>query len=287
MELIIITGMSGAGKSCAIDVFEEMGYYCVDNMPPALMPKFAEICAASNRLSKVAIVTDVRGGDFFTLFSENVTLLEQSGNQVKVLFLDASDEKLVSRYKETRQKHPLSADGTPVLVAIARERDLTRTAQLRADCTIDTTSLTTAQLRAQIIRIFADHRDADNGFIVTVTTFGFKYGIPIDCDLVFDVRFLPNPYYVEELRCLTGLQQEVYDFVMHNKITGEFEQRWFSLLEFLLPHYIAEGKHSLVIGVGCTGGKHRSVTLGRRLHEWLNQKGYFSVISHRDIHRDA
>jgi UPF0042 nucleotide-binding protein len=283
MEFVIITGISGAGKSRAANAFEDMGFYCVDNMPPSLIQKFAEICAQSNgNISKVAFVTDVRGGSLFESLFVEIDKLRQSNFDFKLLFLDASDETIVKRYKETRRKHPLDNLFGSVTEAIANERRILQPVRERADYIIDTTNLSLAQLRDRITTIFAEGNKKDN-IIVNCMSFGFKFGIPIDADLVFDVRCFPNPFYIDELKPLTGLDEKVRDYVFSFKETNEFMDKLYDMIDFLLPFYIAEGKTHLTISIGCTGGKHRSVAMSEKLCDHINDKGYYAVVSHRDI----
>jgi UPF0042 nucleotide-binding protein len=285
MELILVTGLSGAGKSKALEILEDIGFYCVDNMPPVLIPKFAEMCFQSQgKIEKVALVTDVRGGNFFNQLLENLNTLEDSGYQYKILFLDANVNTLIKRYKETRRKHPLSQDGqVGILEAITIEERMLKAIKERADYIIDTTNLSPHQLREQIIRIFINRTEKGKGMVIDVRSFGFKYGIPIESDLVFDVRFLPNPFYIDELQHKTGLDQAVYDYVFKWSQTKEFEEKLIDMIRFLIPHYIEEGKTSLVISIGCTGGKHRSVSMARRLSELLEKDNYYVVTTHRDL----
>lgn len=285
MDLILVTGLSGAGKSKALEILEDIGFYCIDNMPPVLIPKFAEMCFQSQgKTEKVALVTDVRGGNFFSQLIENLDALKTSGYHYKILFLDASINTLINRYKETRRKHPLSQDGqVGILEAITDEQQMLQEIKERADYIVDTTNLSPHQLRDQIVRIFIDRTEKGRGLVVDVRSFGFKYGIPIESDLVFDVRFLPNPFYIEELQHKTGLDPAVFDYVFQWRQTIEFEEKLIDMVRFLIPHYIEEGKTSLVISIGCTGGKHRSVAIAKRLSELLEKENYYVVTTHRDI----
>ena len=285
MELIIVTGMSGAGKSRTVDVLEDIGYYCVDNMPPALIAKFAEICFQSKgKINKVAIVTDVRGGYLFEELFENLENLKAQGYDYKILFLNASDQSIIKRYKETRRKHPLTSDGQlSVIEAIEKERELLSGAAKRADYTIDTSNLSPQQLREHILSMFVEGKDSNKGLVVEIVSFGYKYGIPLEADLVFDVRFLPNPFYIESLKKFTGLDKKVSDYVYKWEQTLEFDKKLYDMIEYLIPHYIKEGKTSLVIAIGCTGGKHRSVAISEKLCAQLRSLGYYTVIHHRDI----
>ena len=283
MKFVIITGLSGAGKSRAIDALEDIGFYCVDNMPPSLIPKFAELCYQSEgKISRVAIVTDIRGGDFFVdLFSE-LDYMKSKNVEYKILFLDASDSVLITRYKETRRRHPLTDmfNGS-MEEAIKAERRLLMPARERADYVIDTSLLTAQQLKQKIMGIFS--KDSSEGMMVDCTSFGFKYGIPAEADLVFDVRCLPNPFYLENLKYKTGLDQEVQDYVMQFGQSVKLLEKLSDLIDFLLPLYQEEGKSHLVIAVGCTGGKHRSVTFAERIYKHLSDKGLRTTVNHRDI----
>ncbi len=283
MKFVIITGLSGAGKSRAIDALEDIGFYCVDNMPPSLIPKFAELCYQSEgKISRVAIVTDIRGGDFFVdLFSE-LDYMKSKNVEYKILFLDASDSVLITRYKETRRRHPLTDmfNGS-MEEAIKAERRLLMPARERADYVIDTSLLTAQQLKQKIMGIFS--KDSSEGMLVDCTSFGFKYGIPAEADLVFDVRCLPNPFYLENLKYKTGLDQEVQDYVMQFGQSVKLLEKLSDLIDFLLPLYQEEGKSHLVIAVGCTGGKHRSVTFAERIYKHLSDKGLRTTVNHRDI----
>jgi len=282
-KLIIITGMSGAGKSVAVRSFEDLGYYCVDNLPPTLLPKFLELMKDStNNIQKVALVMDLRGREFFdSLFEALDTLYEKDWLDEHIIFLDAKDETLVSRYKETRRSHPLSASDIP-LNGIVKERKILDELRGRAKRIIDTTSLSPKQLREKIVALYAD--DKQDVFSVHFVSFGFKYGILIDADLVFDVRFLPNPHYVPHMQPLTGLNPEVSSYVFKWKETQLFCEKLLDLLNFMLPQYKKEGKSQLVVGIGCTGGQHRSVALTEYFSKQLADK-YITHINHRDIEK--
>lgn len=285
MRFIIITGLSGAGKTQVIRCLEDLDYYCIDNMPPALIPKFAEICYSSNgKIDKVAMVIDIRGGDMFNELFNELNALKASGYNYEVLFLEASDEALVKRYKETRRMHPLARDGR-LIDGIAKERNILEYVRKKANHVLDTSMLTTAQLKDAVKELF-EGSNAGGGIVVNVQSFGFKYGIVLDGDLVFDVRFLPNPFYKENLKNHTGLESDVQEYVLKFEQTQEFIKKLDDMIEYLLPYYIEEGKSQLVIGIGCTGGKHRSVTIAIQLYNFLKQKGYNAVISHRDIQKD-
>lgn len=281
MRFVIITGLSGAGKSMAVKCLEDMGYYCIDNMPPALIPKFAEICnRPESNLDHVAIVSDIRSGEMFNELAGSLNELMDCGYAYEVLFLDASDEELIKRYKETRRSHPLSKDGR-LVDSINKERQLLSEIRNRADHIIDTTAKSPKQHREEIKQIFSDS-EKKLGFAINIVSFGFKFGIPLDADLVFDVRFLPNPFYIEELRKHTGLESCVSDYVMKFEQSQGFRDKLFDMVDFLLPYYVEEGKSQLVIAIGCTGGKHRSVTLAEEIYKHLKDHENIQI-SHRDI----
>lgn len=285
MRFIIITGLSGAGKTQVIRCLEDLDYYCIDNMPPALIPKFAEICYSSNgKIDKVAMVIDIRGGDMFSELFNELNALKASGYNYEVLFLEANDETLVKRYKETRRMHPLARDGR-LIDGITKERNILEYVRKKANHVIDTSMLTTSQLKDAVRELF-EGSNAGGGIVVNVQSFGFKYGIVLDGDLVFDVRFLPNPFYKENLKNHTGLESDVQEYVLKFEQTQEFIKKLNDMVDYLLPYYIEEGKSQLVIGIGCTGGKHRSVTIAIKLYEYLKEKGYNAIISHRDIQKD-
>ena len=285
MRFVIVTGMSGAGKSTALKMLEDMGYFCVDNLPILLLKKFAELaCDLGSEIEKVALGVDVRSGQALGEVEQELEEIAMEGFQYEIVFLDASDSVLVKRYKETRRSHPLSR-GDRVDKGIALERAKMGFLKKHADYIIDTSQLLTRELHQELGKIFVWNQEFKS-LVITVLSFGFKYGIPNDCDLVFDVRFLPNPFYVEELRNKTGLDAEVQDYVMGFELAHEFLDKLADMVEFLIPNYVAEGKNQLVIGIGCTGGKHRSVTLAGRLYERLKTcSEYGSRIEHRDIAR--
>jgi len=284
IQLVIITGMSGAGKTVAVQSLEDLGYFCVDNLPPILIPKFIELMEqTSSTMKKVAFVLDLRARDFFdSLFNAIDELERQEYFHCQILFLDASDEVLVQRYKETRRRHPLAQTGLP-LEGIHQERKLLEELKGRAQQTIDTSNLKPAQLREKIIHRFTDQEQ--NKLTVNAMSFGFKYGIPLDADLVFDIRFLPNPHYIAEMRPKTGLDEEVSTYVLKWTETQTFIKKLEDMLTFLLPHYQREGKSQVVIAIGCTGGKHRSVTLAEYIHKKFADE-YTTRVSHRDITKD-
>lgn len=278
--------MSGSGKSTALKMIEDMGYYCVGNLPISLVENFVELAENDAELEKVAINVDIRSGQNIGTLNEVLDKLKEQGKKLEVLFLDAEDSVIIKRYKETRRNHPL-AEGERVDKGIVIERKRLESLKKRADYIIDTSQLLTRELQAELKKIYVSNQDYKNLYI-TVLSFGFKYGIPADADLVFDVRFLPNPYYVEGLRALTGLNQEIQDFVMESPQAGEFLDKLEDMITFLVPNYIGEGKNQLVIAIGCTGGKHRSVTLAQNLYQRLSgQKDYGLRIEHRDIEKDA
>ena len=285
MEILIISGLSGAGKSKAASFLEDMGFYIVDNMPAAMILKFAEFCAGGNgRYDRVALVYDVRTASSFTELFDVLDQLKSMDGACRMLFLEASPETIIKRYKETRRRHPLSGDTTSLAEAVEKERAMMAPVRARADCVIDTTHTSTAQLRAELLRLF-DGKDEKAGLAVSVTSFGFKYGLPLDADLVFDVRFMPNPFYIEELRPQTGLDQAVSDYVFSFQQTQGYLKRLEELLAFSLPLYAEEGKTSLVIAVGCTGGHHRSVAVTHALAEFISGQGYQVSENHRDMNR--
>lgn len=280
-QIVIITGMSGAGKTVAIQSFEDLGYFCVDNLPPALLPKFLELIKDSNnKMNRVALGMDLRGREFFdTLFKVLDQLDDTPGITPKILFLEADDATLVRRYKETRRSHPLAKSGRP-LEGIRLERDLLEELKGRAQIIYDTSNLKPKELRERILSEFSV--DKKEVFTVNIMSFGFKHGIPIDADLVFDVRFLPNPHYIEHMRPRTGLDQDVYEYVLKWNETNKFLEKVTDLLMFMLPYYKREGKSQLVIAIGCTGGQHRSVAITEYLGKYF-EKDYFIRVSHRDI----
>ena len=285
MDFLIVTGMSGAGKSCAADYLEDVGFYCVDNIPPMLIPSLVELSKRGNsEINKIAIVTDIRGGELFKDIEKVVVQMQNSGTKFKILFLDSSNEELLRRYKENRRSHPLCvSQNLPIDEAIALERATLKSVRNLADYIIDTTHLTAANLKEQIINIFVE--DAVDSIKVHCMSFGFKYGPVSDADLVFDVRCLPNPFYIEELRPLTGLDNKVSDYVMSFDESKKTFEKIEDLINYMLPLYLNEGKSRLVIAFGCTGGKHRSVTFAERLANNLKENGYNVYTNHRDINR--
>ena len=284
-QVIVITGMSGAGKTRVINTLQDVGYFCVDNMPSELFMQFLDgMRATRGRLPKTALVIDVRGGREFSGLFRGLKRLAAENVDYRLVFMEASDAVLVSRYKETRRLHPLSTPGSLLLDNIREERRLLEEVRGLADSVIDTSDLSTKQLTRRISEFFT--ADGQPRLSVTVTSFGFKYGVPIDADLVMDVRFLPNPYYVEELRHLTGREAAVRDYVLENDTTREFLKLYLPLLTFSLPHYLAEGKKQLAIAIGCTGGQHRSVALADVIAQKLLQAGYDVKLQHRELERN-
>lgn len=283
MELLIVTGLSGAGKSRAVDALEDIGFFCIDNMPPSLISRFAEMAKQSGgKLSKIAVVTDVRGGEMFNDFLTEMDQLKNLGISHKLLFLDCSDPVLIRRYKETRRKHPLlNSQDVSVEKAIQQERSILTHARERADYIIDTTNLSSIQLKERISNLFLDN--IANSMLINCMSFGFKYGSPTEADLVFDVRCLPNPFYLDEMKHKTGLETEVSDYVMQWPQSRDLLDKLFNLCDFLIPLYLSEGKSQLTIAFGCTGGKHRSVTFAQKLFEHLNEKERRVAVNHRDI----
>ena len=286
VRLVIITGMSGAGKTQVVRAMEDLGYFCVDNLPPMLIPKFAELCAQSaGRVNKIGLVVDIRGREFFDTLVQNLEELEKQGRRYEMLFLEASDETLIRRYKETRRRHPMAPHGR-ISEGIARERERVDQVRGRATQIIDTSELSTADLREKITALFTSEHEYQR-MNITVVSFGFKYGIPLDADMVFDVRFLPNPFYVESLRRKSGEIAEVGEYIWKWPITQQFMEKVTDFVEFLVPNYIKEGKSQLIIAIGCTGGMHRSVFVAGKIYEALRNKGYKVNLDHRDIKKNV
>ncbi len=285
MELLIVTGMSGAGKSRAVNALEDIGFYCVDNLPPRLIPKFAELCMQSQEpIPRVAIVVDIRGGKWFDRLPEILQELKDQCGDYKILFLECDSQVLKRRYKETRRQHPLLAETNGSLSeAIERERAMLHDLRRQTDYLIDTTHLSPAQLKESVVSLFLDNADA--GMSITCMSFGFKYGYPEEADLVMDVRCFANPFYVDELRHKTGLDADVREYVLNDPHIAGFQQRLYDLIEYMLPLYRNEGKSQLVIAIGCTGGKHRSVTVAEGLFEHLREQGLRVNVRHRDIRK--
>ena len=287
MRFVVVTGMSGGGKATAIKILEDGGYYCVDNLPVRLIDKFMELVfMPGSNVDKVVLGLDVRADRPFVYVEEVLSALRQKGYDYEILFMDASDETLIKRYKETRRAHPCEPQGR-VEDGIRREREILRHIKSKADYVFDTSSLLVRELREELIRVFVDD-EKYNSLIVSVMSFGFKNGIPNDADLVFDVRFLPNPFYIDELRNLTGNDKPVSDYVMSFPQTTEFRKKLTEMIRFLIPYYVAEGKNQLVIGIGCTGGQHRSVTIANCLYEDLQGQGDYALkIYHRDAKKKS
>ena len=287
MRFIIVTGLSGAGKTEATRSLEDMGYFCVDNLPPKLIPKFAEACVQSQgKINKVALVIDIRGGIFFDDLFESLNYLKNQEFKYEILFLDASDEVLVKRFKETRRSHPL-APGSRIITGINEERSRLREVKDRADIIIDTSKYAIKDLREEMTKNYGDVEQPEKQLSVTILSFGFKYGIPVDSDLVFDVRFIPNPFYIPDLKPYSGNDEPVKNYVLAQEETKGFIKRVDELLEFLIPNYKKEGKRQLIISIGCTGGRHRSVAIANAIYENLNSKNYNISVEHRDIREDV
>lgn len=288
MRFVVVTGMSGAGKRSALKMLEDVGYFCIDNLPILLVPKLAELLTVPNaEINKIALGMDIRSRYGSDDLMQALDELDTLGIAYEMLYMDASDEVLIKRYKETRRNHPLAGNNR-VDQGIVKERKTLAPLRARADYILDTSRLLIRELKREINHIFVENKEYKNLY-VTVLSFGFKYGIPSDADLVFDVRFLPNPYYIEELRSLSGNDKPVQDYVMDNDKAGKFLKMLTDMIRFLIPNYITEGKTQLVIGIGCTGGKHRSVTLANALYEALaeTESDYGIKIEHRDIEKDA
>ncbi len=283
-RFVLITGFSGAGKSGALHSFEDLGYFSMDNLPPALIPKFAELCIQSGgKINRVALVCDIRGGELFSGLFDALDRLEEMGFDYEVLFLEAEEKVLIQRYKETRRLHPLAERGT-IVESIKEEKMLLEDIRGKADVIIDTSDLSTAELKEKIYRLYAPEKWEKN-ILITVVSFGYKYGLPLDADLVFDVRFLPNPYYLNSLRNLNGNHQSVHDYIWKWAITHRFFQKLNDMTKFLIPCYIKEGKPQLIIAIGCTGGRHRSVSLANELSRLLAGENYRVRTEHRDINK--
>jgi UPF0042 nucleotide-binding protein len=286
MRFVIVTGMSGAGKSLVTKYLEDIGFFCVDNLPPALIPKFAEISAQSEgKMEKIALVIDIRGGELLHDLFPALAEVKESGFTYEILFLEADDDVLIKRYKESRRQHPLSPEGR-LLKGIREERKALQVIKSKANYIIDTSTLITRQLKQEINGIFLEGKTF-KGIIINIVSFGFKYGIPTDCDLVFDVRFIPNPYYIAPMKHQTGKDAMVKDFVLDAPETKEFLAKLEDMLDFLIPNYIKEGKSQLDIGIGCTGGRHRSVAIADDVYRRLEEKKHRVIIEHRDIEKDG
>ncbi|HWQ30577.1 MAG TPA: RNase adapter RapZ [Negativicutes bacterium] len=286
MKFLIVTGLSGAGKSQSIKFLEDLGYFCVDNLPPALIGKFAEMCSDSNgTIDKAAIGIDIRVGKFLDQLSGSLEELKAEGHSYDILFLEASDEILIKRFKSSRRTHPLAADGR-IIKGIKAERRKLQDIKSKATNIIDTTNLSPSELKSEIVHLFVEGGKSE-GLIIQVSSFGFKYGIPLDSDMVFDVRFLPNPYYVEGLKKLSGDDEGVRNYVMQWPAAEEFMLKLVDMVEYLIPHFIKEGKSQLVISIGCTGGRHRSVTMANMLSKRLKENNHRVIVEHRDIEEES
>ena len=283
MDFLLITGMSGAGKSLALNFFEDRGYFCVDNLPPALITKFAKLCLHSE-MNKIAVVSDIRGREFFEALYSQLSNLEEMNIDYEILYLEASNETLIRRYKETRRKHPLDEEGR-MIEAIKKERKLMEEFRGKSTHILDTSRLSVKDFNQELESIYSLTEDGESKISISVVSFGFKYGMPKDADLVFDVRFLPNPHYVSHLRPKTGKEKEVQDYIFKWPVAGRFYDKLFDFIDFLIPEYIKEGKSHLSIAIGCTGGKHRSVTTALKLGEFIEKRDYRVVIKHRDIEK--
>lgn len=286
MKFLIVSGLSGAGKSTIMSILEDSGFFCVDNLPPVLIPKFAEICQAGSGLyERVAMVCDIRAGETFDGLFESLDILQEQHFPYKILFVEADNATIIQRYKETRRLHPLMEEAGSLVQAVERERAAMEPVRNRADYIITTSSQPVKKLRGLILDMFAPEENGRQEMSITVTSFGFKYGIPLEADMVFDVRFLPNPFYVQELRQLTGLDAGVRDYVYQYPETATFMEHLQEMIAFLLPHFVEEGKTALVIAVGCTGGRHRSVAVTHALTEYIQSLGYAAAETHRDMTR--
>lgn len=287
MRFVVVTGMSGGGKSTALKMLEDAGFYCVDNLPVSLIEKFVELISMPNsEISKVVLGLDVRSDQSFEDATRVLGQLKQKGYQFEILFMDAAENVLIKRYKETRRVHPLASDGR-VEDGVKKERLILENIRKNADYVIDTTNLLTRELKAELDRIFVENGEY-NSLMVTVMSFGFKHGIPVDADLVFDVRFLPNPFYIDELKHKTGNDREVQDYVLSFEESETFLAKLIDMIQFLIPNYVKEGKYRLVIAIGCTGGKHRSVTLANELYRRMKDKGQYGIkLYHRDVNNQG
>lgn len=281
MKVVIVTGLSGAGKTQTIDCLEDMGFYCIENMPPALIKSFIALSSSGNGIDRAAFTVDVRGGELFADLSDVLRDMREEGIEYKIIFLEASDSTLIKRYSETRRPHPL-ADGGPALRGISKEREMLSMLRNDADYVIDTSNLKTAQLWAEIKHIL-DGEESEKSFMINIMSFGYKKGIPTGGELVFDMRFIPNPYYVKSLRKLTGNNKKIQDYVLKHQITQDFLDKAMEMIEMLIPFYIKEGKYNLAVCIGCTGGHHRSVAVANELNRRLTEKGRRTTLEHRDI----
>lgn len=287
MRFVIVTGLSGAGKTEATRSLEDLGYFCVDNLPPKLICKFAEACQQSDgKIDKIALVMDIRGGIFFDDLFETLHSLKENELKYEILFLEASDDILVKRFKESRRSHPLAPDGR-VINGIEEERKKLREIKDRADNIIDTSKYAIRDLREKLNLLYGSGTTTERPLSITVVSFGFKYGIPMDSDLVFDVRFLPNPFYIPELKPFSGNDEPVKKYVLEKDETKEFMSKIEDMLKFLIPNYVKEGKRQLIVSIGCTGGRHRSVAIANAIYETLNNDGFKATIEHRDVNEDV
>ena len=285
MEFVIISGMSGAGKTSALHIMEDIGYYCVDNIPTSLLQTLYKLCKDSSdkAMKRVAVVVDVRGNGDYEVMYDDLENFKKNNEGVSILYIDAKVDSLIVRYKETRRRHPLTErlkDGS-VAAAVKEEQRLLVPVKTLADCSIDTTFMSIKQLRERIISMFLEN--SSNSIMITFMSFGFKYGIPLESDLIIDVRCLPNPFYIAELKEHTGLEKCIQDYVLASEETQEFVKRLIDWLDYSLPLYLKEGKSELVVGIGCTGGKHRSVTIAGLLDNYFMEKGYKCIVQHRDV----
>lgn len=284
MRFVIITGMSGAGKSLVVRQMEDLEFFCIDNMPPLLMPKFFELIQRGEaKIDKVALVVDIRGGELFNHLGKALQDIKKIGISIEIVFLEAGDDALIKRFKETRRTHPLSKDAT-ILRGIHQERQILENIKHDAQVCIDTSNLSPKQLKEKIADIFSD--TSEDRLAITILSFGFKYGIPRDSDLVFDVRFIPNPFYIDEMRQLTGKDEKVANFVLEKPETVIFMEKTIEMLDYFIPYYVREGKSQLIVSIGCTGGMHRSVSIAERIYEELNRKNARVTVEHRDLDRD-
>lgn len=285
-RLLIVTGMSGAGKTRAIQALEDMGYFCIDNLPPLLIPKFTELCFQGGvRINRIAMVVDIRGGEFFDTLSEALSTLKEQHIKYEILFIEASDAVLISRYKESRRSHPLAPNGR-ITTGLNKERALLKYLREKADYIIDTSNMKAVQLKNYLKRHFVMD-DTHTGMSITILSFGFKFGIPLDVDMVWDVRFLPNPFYVEEYRNKTGRVPAVAEYIHSFDVTQEFKVKFLDMMDFLVKQYDKEGKSQLIVAVGCTGGMHRSVNMAELLGKHLRAQGYNVNIEHRDMAKNV
>lgn len=285
MRIVIVTGMSGAGKTTVLKIFEDAGWHCVDNLPPTFIGSFAKLCVERDTgITQVALGIDIRGGKMFGDLAQGLEELNEQGVPCAILFLDASNDALINRYKETRHVHPLAKNDL-VSVGITKERVMLEKVKAQATYVIDTSFILPRQLKEKILNIFVEHAEFDS-LMINVVSFGFKHGIPDESDLVFDVRFLPNPFYDPELRKLTGHDRQVRDYVMNHDVSVRFSESLLGMLLFLIPHYISEGKNQLIVSIGCTGGRHRSVALANELYQSLGYHQHSVIVTHRDIDKD-